>query len=285
MSERGLAIGASQQTSSDGVIKNNGGNVQVVDGQEVQLPSSQQAAGVDAPKDRPAELPLGYDTLADFVAAVEAGTYKPGQAPAQPAATDTTLENQPAGTDLAATVGTLSAEGQTILGAFTTEFATTGTLKPESQAAAIAAYDKLSPGDKASLIPVYMAGLQANQTGEVASFYDVVGGKDQYAAFATWAQTGLSAQEQQAYNEAIEKAPNVAKTLLSGFSARFKAQGNSAPRDITRQAPAGGALEGDTYKSMAQVVQDMNDGRYKTDQAFRDAVINKIDRSKSYLGG
>jgi hypothetical protein len=36
---------------------------------------------------------------------------------------------------------------------------------------------------------------------------------------------------------------------------------------------------------MAQVTRDMDDPRYRTDPAYRDAVINKIDRSKAYLGG
>lgn len=242
----------------------------------VTLPSSAQASSQGSDPNRAAWLPVGYDTPEQFREAVDNGTYTAGQAPAQQQqAQDGTTQDPNKPLQQIPEVAELPPEVATKIAPFTEEFNRTGSLTPESRKAAAAAF-----GVPEALVDVYMDGMKARQGSQSKPFYDALGGEQNFAVFKTWAETSLSDAEKTAFNSALEKAPNVALYMLEQFKGRFQAQGNgNGPRDITARAGAASQNAGDTYGSQAQVVADMQDQRYRTDEAYRRAVIAKLSRS------
>lgn len=101
------------------------------------------------------------------------------------------------------------------------------------------------------------------------------GGKEAYDKFVTWGKTNLSDAEAKAYDTALDKDPDTAAVLLDNFLAKYRADGNGSPRDITKREGGDKAI-GDTqvssskgYGSSAEQTKDMQDPRYqKGDKAW-----------------
>lgn len=285
MSDRGLALGASTTVGADGVVKESGAALRVGgDGLTTDLGGTTGAAADPLAPARPAWLPPGYDTPEAFRAAVDNGTYALGTAAA--AQTPEQIAAATAAADLAAVqqqnqtgVETIPPEVLAKMAPYTKEFGDTGTLSAAAKAQA--AKDFNVPE---SAVDIYMEGLKSRQASTVTPFLEVTGGQDGYTAFQAWAPENLSQEEMATYNEALAKAPNVAKVLLKGHFAKFQAQGNSQVRDITAGRSSTPGVQGDTYASMAQVVSDMDNPKYRSDPAYRQAVEQKIARSQRYLG-
>ncbi len=105
-----------------------------------------------------------------------------------------------------------------------------------------------------------------------------VGGKDQFEAIKAWAAQGVDPELASAY-EAARKSGNVTlmKQALTSLKDAYVKENGQAP-SVVVQGGGGEALSGG-YRSQAEMVKDMSDPRYKTDEAYRNDVRNKIARS------
>ena len=112
--------------------------------------------------------------------------------------------------------------------------------------------------------------------GELSAVYDAVGGKDQYAALISWAGENFTEGEIAAYDQVIETG-NVQQINLA-LQALYYRYTDAMGQD-------GNMLQGkpaqaeSVYRSQAELIAAMNDPRYDNDPAYRQDVLQKLDRS------
>jgi hypothetical protein len=110
-----------------------------------------------------------------------------------------------------------------------------------------------------------------------------VGGPDQFARMADWASNNWTADELKEYNDAVDSYEmGRAKLAMKGLRADYEKANGRAPKllDGDGSPPKGGTI----YRSDAEMQRDMQDPRYREDPAFRDDVINKVERSMKHYG-
>ena len=112
--------------------------------------------------------------------------------------------------------------------------------------------------------------------GEVDSIYKAVGGEDQYGQMISWAQGNLSEAEVNAFDQIIDGGNmDQINLAIQGLNSRYTdAVGSDG--NLLQGKPA--AAES-AFRSQQELIQAMNDPRYDNDPAYRQDVIDKLDRS------
>ena len=112
---------------------------------------------------------------------------------------------------------------------------------------------------------------------EVGSVYQAVGGEEAYSGMISWAQENLSEAEVGAFDSIIESGDmNQINLAIQGLNSRYTdAVGQDG--DLIQGKPA--AAES-TFRSQQELIQAMNDPRYDADPAYRQDIIDKLDRSE-----
>ena len=149
--------------------------------------------------------------------------------------------------------------------------------------------DLSKAGFNKSMVDSYLEGVR-NQVGiestqaeeapvlsdaEVAEVHSIAGGKQGYEQLMSWASENLSDADAKNFDEIVELGNKAAVTFA--VKALFGQYEDAVGRDST--LVTGKAAPAEVYKSMAQVVSDMNDPRYDRDEAYRDDVQAKLARS------
>jgi hypothetical protein len=112
--------------------------------------------------------------------------------------------------------------------------------------------------------------------GELNSVYDAVGGQDQYANLIGWAQQNFSEAEIDAYDQVIETG-NISQINLALQALYYRyTDAVGVDGDLLQGKPAASEA---TFRSQAELIQAMNDPRYDKDPAYRQDVLDKLDRS------
>ncbi len=111
---------------------------------------------------------------------------------------------------------------------------------------------------------------------DVAEMMDMAGGKANYNAMTEWAAANLAQEDIKAFDEVTNTGNKAAvrfavKALLGQYE---DAQGRT-PDLVTGK----NARQGETYRSMAEVVRDMESPKYEKDEAYRYDVQRKLERS------
>ena len=153
---------------------------------------------------------------------------------------------------------------------FYNEFQDKGELSPNS-------YEELSKmGLDKGLVDGYISGQKAIADGEVKQIHDTVGGEENYSKVIEFAQT-LGKPEQDAFNETLDTGSiEQVKMAVQAIASRAGVSGQPQPKMIDGDTIG---TSSDTYESVQQVTQAMNDPRYANDPAFRKQVELKIARS------
>jgi hypothetical protein len=122
-------------------------------------------------------------------------------------------------------------------------------------------------------------GIQAaepvlNET-EISEIKSIANGEEGYNALMEWAGNNLEKQAQDDYDAVLKTANKTAiqfavKALMGQYE-------DSQGRDS--KIVTGKESSTETYRSMAEVVRDMNKPEYQNDEAFRDDVIRKLSAS------
>ena len=172
-------------------------------------------------------------------------------------------------------------EGATLITDASKEYFDNGNkLSPET----LAKFSSLSSQD---LIKAYME-VQATQpqqaappaeitTAQINQIKNSAGGEKAYANIVNWAKTNLPQDQVLAFDEVVNTGSVQAIQLaVSGLKAEYDNANGVEGRMVTgKTAPN----NGDVFRSQAELVRAMNDSRYDSDPAYRQDVIEKLDRS------
>jgi len=174
-------------------------------------------------------------------------------------------------------------EGATLITDASKEYFDNGNkLSPET----LAKFSSLSSQD---LIKAYME-VQSNPefqaqaappaeitTSQINQIKNSAGGEKAYANIVNWAKTNLPQDQIQAFDEVVNTGSVQAIQLaVSGLKSQYDNANGVEGRMVTgKTAPN----NGDVFRSQAELVRAMNDARYDSDPAYRQDVIEKLDRS------
>ena len=111
---------------------------------------------------------------------------------------------------------------------------------------------------------------------DVAEMYDLAGGKATYDSMTEWAATNLSQDDIQAFDEVTNTGNKAAvRFAVKALMGQFEDAQGKTPELVTGK----NARAGQTYRSMAEVVRDMESPQYEKDEAYRFDVMRKLERS------
>lgn len=156
------------------------------------------------------------------------------------------------------------------MAALQAQFDANGTLDDASYAALEKA------GITRDIVDSYIDNLQAKATLVEMEAYNMVGGKEQYAAMGEWAKANFTDAELAAYNAAVVGSEDQRKLALEGLKARYTAASGSEPDLLSGSGAANGV---DAFASLAQLTAAIRDPKYKTDPAYRASIEAKLSRS------
>ena len=148
---------------------------------------------------------------------------------------------------------------------------------------------KLSSLSSQDLIKAYME-VQSNPefqqqnapaaditTSQINQIKNSAGGEQAYAQIVNWAKSNIPTDQLTAFNEVVNSGSVQAIQLaVSGLKAEYDNANGVEGRMVTGKAPT---KSGDVFRSQAELVAAMNDSRYDRDPAYRQDVIEKLDRS------
>ena len=149
-------------------------------------------------------------------------------------------------------------------------------------------YDQLNEaGFSDETIDAYLGGLR-NQLGyedaeggtlddsEIADIKNIAGGEQGYADVVQWASENLPEADIAAFDEVINTANEAAvRFAVKALVGQYEDAVGRTPDLVTGKQSS----TGQAYRSMAEVVRDMSDPRYDSDDAYRMDVMRKLERS------
>ena len=114
---------------------------------------------------------------------------------------------------------------------------------------------------------------------EINQVKNNVGGEQAYANIIGWAQDNLDAQAQEAFDSIVAtgsvQAINIA---VAGLKSQYEAANGFEGKMYTGKPPKTG---GDVFRSQQELVSAMSDPRYENAPAYRQDIIEKLDRSNN----
>lgn len=242
--------------------------------------SSQQAAdggqggdGVEADgqtDDRPSWLPEKFKSPEDLAKAYSELEKKQSQG--EPKETDSNDGKTPEGEEGDEEAREVVEKAGLDFDALTQEWTETGNLSDESIQRLV------DGGIPRNYVDAYLEGVKAQVALFENSVKDLAGGAEAYDTLLQWGAENLTDAEIDAFDEAVNSG-NLQKATIAvkGLSAQMQlAQGVHPQRQVDGK---GGGAGTDVYESYAQLEADMNDPRYANDEAFRQKVYAKLNRS------
>ena len=112
---------------------------------------------------------------------------------------------------------------------------------------------------------------------EINTVKNFAGGEAQYDNLISWANTNLDDKSKDAFDSIVNSGSiDAIKIAVSGLKSQYEAANGFEGKMYTGKAPKANT---DTFRSQAELVQAMSDKRYDRDPAYRQDVIEKLDRS------
>ena len=112
---------------------------------------------------------------------------------------------------------------------------------------------------------------------QVASIRSSVGGEQEYNNIVGWASNNMPQADVDAYDELVGSG-NVGaiKLAVAGLKAQYENANGYEGKMLSGKAPR---TSGDVFRSQQEIVAAMSDPRYDQDPAYRQDLIEKLDRS------
>ena len=112
---------------------------------------------------------------------------------------------------------------------------------------------------------------------QVASIRSSVGGEQEYNNIVGWASDNMPQADVDAYDELVGSG-NVGaiKLAVAGMKAKYENANGYEGKMLSGKAPR---TSGDVFRSQQEIVAAMSDRRYDEDPAYRQDLIEKLDRS------
>ena len=127
------------------------------------------------------------------------------------------------------------------------------------------------------VVDTYIDGQTALADKRANSIMATVGGQEQYSQMIDWASKNLSSDEVKAFNSTIDTGSlEQAQLAIAGVQSKYTAN-NSEPTLYSGNK----ANSNVGYRSVGEMLADINDPRYSTDSAFRQDVENKVKQSNA----
>ena len=112
---------------------------------------------------------------------------------------------------------------------------------------------------------------------DINSIKNSVGGETEYNDIVSWAGQNLDKKSIEAFDGIVETGNTDAiKLAISGLKSQYENANGYEGRMLTGKAPKS---SGDVFRSQAELVNAMSDPRYDKDPAYRQDIIEKLDRS------
>ena len=114
-------------------------------------------------------------------------------------------------------------------------------------------------------------------TSQINQIKNSAGGEKAYSNIVNWAKTNLPQDQIIAFDEVVNSGSVQAIQLaVSGLKAEYNNANGVEGRMVTGKAPTN---TGDVFRSQAELVRAMSDRRYDNDPAYRQDVVEKLERS------
>ena len=121
------------------------------------------------------------------------------------------------------------------------------------------------------------APVQDISEGEIGEIQTAVGGKDTYQNMIGWASQNLTESAAQAFDATMSSGSlDQIRLAVAGLQAQYE---NATGYDGEMLTGKAAKTTGDKFRSQAELVSAMGDPRYDSDPAYRQDVIEKLDRS------
>jgi len=134
-------------------------------------------------------------------------------------------------------------------------------------------------------IDAYLAGRAAESgytesedisDAQINEIKSLAGGEEAYSNLVTWASQNLDQEAISAYDEIVNSGSIQAIELaVSGLKSKYEAANGYEGTMYSGKA----AKSTDVFRSQAELVRAMGDPRYENDPAYRQDIINKLERS------
>ena len=119
--------------------------------------------------------------------------------------------------------------------------------------------------------------VQDISEGEIGEIQTAVGGKDTYQNMIGWASQNLTESAAQAFDATMSSGSlDQIRLAVAGLQAQYE---NATGYDGEMLTGKAAKTTGDKFRSQAELVSAMGDPRYDSDPAYRQDVIEKLDRS------
>ena len=174
-------------------------------------------------------------------------------------------------------------EGATLITSATDEYYANGNeLSPETlqKFSSMSSQDLIKAYMEVQQLPEYQ---QAQQTpveitdAQVNQIKNAAGGEAAYSNIINWAKSNLEAEQINAFDDVVNTGSVQAINLaVAGLKAQYDNANGVEGRMVTGKAPTN---SGDVFRSQQELVAAMNDPRYDRDPAYRQDIIEKLDRS------
>ncbi len=111
---------------------------------------------------------------------------------------------------------------------------------------------------------------------EMNQVYNSAGGEAEYNKLTSWASQNLAENKLDAFNSIVENGDATAiQIAVAGLKSEYETQEGYEGRMLQGKA----ARTTDAFRSQAEVVAAMGDPRYERDEAYRQDVYDKLERS------
>ena len=112
---------------------------------------------------------------------------------------------------------------------------------------------------------------------DVDFLHNLAGGKKGYKAMLAWAKGALTKKEIQMYDGVMDRGdPNSIYFAVKSMVARYKEETGSDGKLLTGKASSS---SGKVFRSQQELVAAMSDPRYDEDPAYRQDVMDQLERS------
>ena len=174
-------------------------------------------------------------------------------------------------------------EGATLITSASDEYYANGNkLSPETlqKFSSMSSQDLINAYMEVQQLPEYQQQQQAPaeiSEAQVNQIKNAAGGEQAYANIINWAKSNVPAEQINAFDEVVNSGSVQAINLaVAGLKAQYDNANGVEGRMVTGKAPTN---SGDVFRSQQELVAAMNDPRYDRDPAYRQDVIEKLDRS------
>lgn len=124
--------------------------------------------------------------------------------------------------------------------------------------------------------PSETEGAQLTQE-DVDYLQDMAGGKDGYESMLKWAASSLQQKEIDMYDAVMEQGnPSAVYFAVQALVARYNDATGSDGKLLTGK---GASENGTTFRSQQELIAAMSDPRYDNDPAYRQDVVDRLNRS------